>query len=975
MPNPLLDNLNQEQLEAAAHKNGPLLIIAGAGTGKTTVITKKIAWLIDEGLAKPDEILALTFTDKAAGEMEERVDRLLPYGYVDLWISTFHSFCERILKTHGIEIGLPEFKLLSSTEQWMLVRKNIDKFGLDYYRPMGNPTKFLHALLTHFSRAKDELVAPAEYLEYAKNLKLNDDSAELMEDEKKKINEIANAYHVYNQLLLDEGALDFGDLINYTLKLFKTRPKILQEYQNKFKYILVDEFQDTNFAQYELVKILAAPKNNLSVVGDDDQSIFRFRGASMSNILIFDKDYPNAKKIVLTKNYRSGQNILDASYNFIKLNNPNRLEVALGDKLSKKLESQTKYKGDLELINEESLDDEVRATMQKIASLKHSDPDVSWNDFAILVRANESAKPFMRQADLSGIPYQFLASRGLYSKRIIIEVMSFMRLLDNYRESDAMFRFLLIPVWNLKPEDISDINYHARKKAISLYEACRHIETFSKDEAVIKTIKKIIAFLETMQAEAKVKKPSQIFLKMFIDTGYLEYLNSQPDSVEKLNTFNYLKKFHKKIKDFETEEASALTRDFMEFMNLELESGDSGALPADADEGPEMIKILTIHSAKGLEFKYVFVANMVDKRFPTTERRDPIELPKELVKEIIPEGDIHLEEERRLFYVACTRAKEKLFLTCAKDYGGARDKKPSRFLYEMNLIAPMVEIKKTKKSGNTDFAEPVPRSSESGVGYSLPKQFSYSQITAYEKCPYQYKMRFLLGIPTEEGFQASLGRSIHKTLEEFFIKIKSSNNQTQTNLFNKEEKKVFPALSELEEIFNKSWIDDWYESQEEMKKNKDRGWQALKTYYEELKATPPNPLYLEQEFVLKFEDESFKGVIDRIDDLGNGSVAIWDYKTGSKPKDDKLKPENKEQLLIYSLACRDILNLKPEKLVLFYVMDNKPIEFTPSQSELEKVKEKTAETIKNIKRFQFEPLPEEHNCSFCDYKNICEFKK
>jgi len=277
----LLDNLNKEQEKAVTHENGPLLIVAGAGTGKTTVITRRIAWLIDQGLAKSDEILALTFTDKAAGEMEERVDMLLPYGYVDLWISTFHGFCDRILKMHGLDIGLPNnYKLLNQTEQWMLVRQNLEKFNLDYYRPLGNPTKFIHALLGHFSRCKDEVIAPSEYLKYAEDLKINQDSMEstggqagkelriknkelsnskkdkldsefliLDSSETKRLEEVANAYHVYQQLLLDNDSMDFGDLINYTLKLFRERPGILKKYQDQFKYILVDEFQDTNWAQ------------------------------------------------------------------------------------------------------------------------------------------------------------------------------------------------------------------------------------------------------------------------------------------------------------------------------------------------------------------------------------------------------------------------------------------------------------------------------------------------------------------------------------------------------------------------------------------------------------------------------------------------------------------------------------------------------------------------------------------------------
>jgi DNA helicase II / ATP-dependent DNA helicase PcrA len=296
--NVLLQDLNKAQLDAVAFGSGPLLIVAGAGTGKTTVISRRVANLIAQGV-KPDSILALTFTDKAAGEMEERVDRLLPYGYYDLWISTFHAFCERVLKQHALDIGVPnDFKLLDQTQQWMLIRQNLDQFDLDYYKPLGSPTKFIYALLKHFSKAKDEEVSPEEYLAYAEKLQLDTDSKDLdAAEEVKRINEVANAYHVYQRLLLENNSLDFGDLINYTLKLFRTRKKILSNYQDKFEYILVDEFQDTNFAQYELVKLLSEKHNNLNVVGDDDQSIYKFRGASVSNIMQFKEDFPQAAQV------------------------------------------------------------------------------------------------------------------------------------------------------------------------------------------------------------------------------------------------------------------------------------------------------------------------------------------------------------------------------------------------------------------------------------------------------------------------------------------------------------------------------------------------------------------------------------------------------------------------------------------------------------------------------------------------------
>ena len=296
-----LTKLNNEQKEAVLHKNGALLIVAGAGTGKTTVITQRIVNLIEEKLAKPEEILAVTFTEKAAFEMEERVDRLLDFGYVDLWISTFHSFCEKVLRENALDIGLsPDFKILDGTAGWLLARKNLDRFDLKYYQSLGNPTKFIQALISHFSHCKDQEIYPQDYLNYADDLKTTDNGSEDAETE--RIKEVANAYHAYQQILLDNGSLDFGDLINYCLKLFKKRPLILKKYREKFKYILVDEFQDTNWSQYELIKILAEPNNNLCVCADDDQAIYRWRGASFSNIVQFSEDFPDAKKISLIKN-------------------------------------------------------------------------------------------------------------------------------------------------------------------------------------------------------------------------------------------------------------------------------------------------------------------------------------------------------------------------------------------------------------------------------------------------------------------------------------------------------------------------------------------------------------------------------------------------------------------------------------------------------------------------------------------------
>ncbi|MBI2426493.1 MAG: UvrD-helicase domain-containing protein, partial [Candidatus Kerfeldbacteria bacterium] len=405
----LLEGLNNEQRKAVTSPGGPLLIVAGAGTGKTTVITRRIAYLIDKKIATSDQILALTFTEKAAAEMEERTETLLPLGYTELWISTFHAFCERILHENALDIGLPnDFALVNETEAWMLVREHLDRFELEYYKPLGSPMKFIQAMLRHFSRLKDEDITPAQYVEYADRLRLDHDAAEFRAvrrgkskeenaiiTEASRLKELAHAYATYEQILRENGSLDFGDLITATLKLFRERPTILERTQNQFPYILVDEFQDTNTAQYDLIKLLAPPQRNVTVCGDDDQSLYRFRGASISNIFEFKKDFPDSREVLLVENYRSPQNILDLAYRFIQLNNPYRLEYQLqntdpragkegetireqidkkGKKLetviSKKLKANTRISvGEIAHLHFETSADEARGVIQKILEL------------------------------------------------------------------------------------------------------------------------------------------------------------------------------------------------------------------------------------------------------------------------------------------------------------------------------------------------------------------------------------------------------------------------------------------------------------------------------------------------------------------------------------------------------------------------------------------------------------------------------
>lgn len=966
-----LEKLNKEQKEAVVHGRGPLLIVAGAGTGKTTVITQRIAHLIEQGLAKPEEILAVTFTDKAAEEMEERVDKMLPYGYVDLWISTFHSFCERVLRDHALDIGLPaDFKILDNTAGWLLVYKNLDKLKLDYYKPLGNPTKFIQALISHFSHCKDQAIYPEDYLAYAEKLKTRDDAPEDTETE--RINEVASAYHAYQRLLLENSSLDFGDLINYCLKLFQQRPLILKKYREKFKYILVDEFQDTNWAQYELVKILAAPKNNLTVCADDDQAIYRWRGASFSNIIQFKKDFPQAKQVSLVRNYRSSQNILDLSYKFIKANDPDRLECV--NKIDKKLIADAKDGGAIEHISAKDASNEAAKVIWKISEILKQDRDASYSDFAILVRANSHADPFIRALERAGMPFQFLASRGLYSKSGVLDAISYFKLLDDYHESQAVYRILSMPFLEIPPQDIMKLIQYSRQRTKSLYESMEELPLiYGIASKTREKINFVLSLIKNHSILARSKSVCEILAAFLQDSGYLKYLAGKDDKEQ----IDFLNQFYKKAKNFEEAALEPTLSNFMRELNLEIESGEEGKIGFDIEQGPDMVKVMTIHGAKGLEFKYVFLANMVDKRFPTIERRDPIELPDDLIKDIKPKGDVHLQEERRICYVAMTRAKRGLYFTSAEDYGGARKKKLSRFMIELGYNDKSEA--RTSDVGESDFPqnlEGIPTPRYPVPSYQLPDHFSYSQLAAFDKCPLQYKFAFILKIPVKGKAVFSFGKTMHNTLYQFLKQANEASGIKQKNLFGFAEKDLgAKLLSGIDKIYDDNWIDEWYEDKSQKEDYYKLGKQIVKDFYGEFIKNPPKILMvdnapaLELPFNMKIGDYAVRGRIDRVDEAGDG-VAIVDYKTGSAK--DKLDAESKEQLLIYQIAAEEIFKLKPRQLIYHYLEENKKASFLGTDKDKAGLKEKIIAEIEAIKNSDFAPTPG-WQCGFCDFKGICDF--
>ncbi|MDQ5841681.1 MAG: ATP-dependent helicase, partial [Chloroflexota bacterium] len=532
---PLLADLTARQRRAVTWGDGPLLVVAGAGTGKTTVLTRRIAWLIAEQRAKPSQILALTFTERAAAEMQERVDQLVPYGYADSVICTFHAFGDRLIREHGFGAGLSDqVAVMSRPEQVTFLREHLDELPLDRYRPLGDPTRFLSMLATHFSRARDEDASPAQYRAAAERIAARaaadpDDAA--LAEEAARQQELAAAYETYEQLLRAANRIDFGDQVSLALGLLRDHPDILETERGRYRYILVDEFQDTNHAQFELVKLLApAPSGNVTVVGDDDQSIYRFRGAALSNILGYRAAYPKTGRVVLTDNFRSPQAVLDAAYRLIRHNDPDRLEVR--ERIDKHLRARGPTKRvapdapEVSSLAFATTSDEADAVAERITASIATGRRAG--DHAILVRGNRDADPYLRALSLRRIPWRFSGTAGLYRQPEVRVLLSFLRALNDSEDSVSLFDLATSDIFGLAPDQASRVLNRASRRHLGLEVALRQgladpaQATLRGAPAAI--AQRLLAALDAHREMAARLDAGEILYRFVTSTGWLARL-------------------------------------------------------------------------------------------------------------------------------------------------------------------------------------------------------------------------------------------------------------------------------------------------------------------------------------------------------------------------------------------------------------------------------------------------------------------
>ncbi|MBI4611573.1 MAG: UvrD-helicase domain-containing protein [Candidatus Rokubacteria bacterium] len=1329
----ILDGLNDAQREAVTHDQGPLLIVAGAGTGKTTVLTRRIAYLIAAKRCRPGEILALTFTDKAAAEMEERVDMLVPYGYADVRIATFHAFGDRLLKENALEVGLtPDFRVLNRAEQIVFFRDHLFEFPLEHYRPLGDPTRYLDAIIGLFSRAKDEDVSPEEYLAYAERLAAaaagQAEDVELRDRAAQQL-ELARTYAKYRELMTVSGSIDFGDQIVYALRLFRARPYVLANYQRRFKYILVDEFQDTNYAQFELVKLLAARHNNLVVVADDDQclppgtpvetptgqrpieaiqpgdqvvtavgkgflgvghvtrvfrrekharfltfetesgcritttdnhkmfcyvprvsrsraftyvylmerrdlgwrigvtkdlsarlclersgdrivglracrseqearyletlwsltygipslpfkprrrmkvvgeylrrlfrevdsrkgaerlathlgvdlkahhfalggvhrggqsrvkviltmcyrrtvpksrgrllkapqvlhavsletsapevierlraagvplrrarkgwqvrttspslqeiginaeflcdlvdgilevrfavgtvnvqhkaalampagnvlpghylpivrinrvvyervakvseqfrtsevydlevdrthnfvadrvvvhnSIYKFRGAAISNVLGFKRVYLEAREIVLTENYRSPQPLLDAAYRLITHNNPDRLEVQYG--IIKRLTcriplAQGDSGGEPVHLHFETSTQEADAVAlmieRKVDSGAHR-----YSDFAILVRSNNDADPFLRSLNLRAIPWTFSGNQGLYGRPEVRLLIAFLRVVAHPDDSISLHYLASSDLYQARAVDLARCGTYADRKNRWLFDVMRRLEELPEvrdevSEAGALAIQRVVKDLERYMELGRELPTGELLYQFLTDTGWLARMSKASTAREEAEVQN-VSKFFRRIQGASKVLRYDNVREFVNHLDALIGAGEDPAI-AEAEVDAPAVHVLTVHKAKGLEFPVVYVVGLVQNRFPWPTRRDPLELPDELIKDTLPAGDFHLQEERRLVYVAMTRAKRELYLTSARDYGGTRERKVSQFVLEA-LDLPKDATRPFKAHPIEEIHRFAP-AAEAAVEGELalapddPLEVSHNKVDDYQTCPLKYKYIQVLRVPILRHHAVVYGSTLHRVVEHYLRRRAAG---------------LYTPLEDLLGVLEREWRNEGFLTWVHEEARKQAGREAVRRFWHEEEASGGKPTHVERDFGFNLGPDHVRGRWDRVDELEEGPVII-DYKS-SDVRDQRKADEragDSLQLKIYALAWKEMFGRLPARVELRFLESGVVGRHTPTAEDVSEAIGAVKAAAAGIRARRFEATPSYQACRFCAYNQVCPF--
>jgi DNA helicase II / ATP-dependent DNA helicase PcrA len=931
-------DLNADQAEAAGHRKGPLLVVAGAGTGKTRVIVERTSRLLDDG-TPADSILALTFTEKAAAEMVDRVNELRGEYSVELPMMTFNAFGESLLRRYASDIGFGRtFRLIGDNAQLVFLRERLDDLDLDYFAPVSRPDGLLKDIADYFSLLKQNVVTPEEYKAYAEKLPSADAAEKL---EKKKHMELSSAFRVYLDLCQEANVIDYDDQIYLVIRLMRERPNILRQIQESYSHIMIDEFQDTNVMQSTLVDLLAGKADSLMVVGDDDQSIYGWRGATLANILSFKERYPAAREITLADNYRSTQQILDAAYRLITHNDPHRLEVRLN--INKRLRA-AKEGGEPAARIFATLDEELDWIADEIVGrIKRG---ASPGSIAVLARRNATLERLHERLEENSIEHTLVGQKhDLYQEPAVRTLIEALKAVVDPLDSTSLYHTLTGPLFSVRATMLSGLQAKVRRN----HEALRDMIRESDDPEAIEA-KQALDMLEGWCERSAHKSVGGLAYDILTESGYKERLAAAgyDGDGEAVAAMNRLSDFFSTLREFERIALQPSAVQYLESLPALQAAGDAGD-DGTLDLSHEKVNLLSIHKSKGLEWPTVFIADCSEGSFPLREGSRGITLPPDLKKNQAGEADSHLSEERRLMYVAMTRAKEDLFLTCSERHSGRSIRKPSRFLTEAIRSDHIFTIQSDSKrlpvldsppgAGSTaDVA--VPPHILNGSEVSL----SVSQAVCYLDCPLNFYYKEILCVPEEPSPISAYGTLMHSLLQDM-------NTAAQTG--------ADISLDELIQRYESECPKNGFLTPAQRDRMISQGRRTLRRLYKSFTESPRTPISVEERFEAELSDAhmSLRGRFDAVFPCGKG-VEIVDYKTSSSidtPEKAKQRAGGSKQLTLYALAWREIHGELPELVTLDFIDTGMRASIKKTARGVETMADKLRSAADSIRAGKFEP--------------------
>ena len=957
------------------HGDGPLLVVAGPGTGKTEVITRRVAWLIASKRARPSEILALTFTERAVDEMQARVDLLVPYGQADTAIHTFHAFGDWLLRQHGHAIGRsPDPRVIGRSQAIVLLRDNIFDLGLDRYLPLGDPTKFVGALVDLFGRAKEEGITPDELAAYATELEagartvlrgLQDGAArEVIDgllDEAASNAELARAFAAYQRLLVERSLVDHGDQVAEAVRLLDQRPAVRLALRRRFRYVVVDEAQDANPQQMRLVRQLVGSSGNVMFVGDDDQAIYSFRGAVGQGLANLDDSFDGVKEVVLRRNYRSRKPILESARRLIRHNDPDRLEVQRGIDKTLTAVRRSRRPAMVKHTAYRTAAEEADAVAADIKRrLERGAPPRS---MAVLVRTNADAGPVLASLDVLRIARRFSGASGLLAHREVRDVMSLLRTIAAPDSSEDLYAVLTSEPYGLGGEDLTLICDTANRRRRSLWSVITELVEqpglLRISERTRHRLTRVVEQVRESIRQSHERPAPEVLYDHLGRSGWLKRLVKEAEHGDE-GPLRRVARLFEVIREQAELVSDARLAAVVPSLRALLDAGHDPVAP-DADDLADTVSVLTVHQAKGLEFSVVYVVGLAEGRFPVRARPDALSLPAALVSHAAADHpDRHHAEERRLFYVAMTRARDELILShAAAGREGGRGRRPSGFLAEAlgREVDTIVDGPKLTILESPVATPRAPDAHRANATWDEPLTLSFTQIDDYLSCPLKYRLRHQVRVPTPPHHALVFGNALHQA-------VAAANSKRLRG------EDVEQGL--LEEALAAHWQSEGFLSQEHESARFESGKAALAKFAERSRQRLDTIVAVERPFSVRIGSDRVRGRYDAVRDTAEGLV-ITDYKSGDvrDPARAHQRARSSLQLQLYALAWEAEHGQRPDAVELHFLEGDVVGRFTPTERQLDGARTKFETAAKGIRAGEFAATPGYPACDWCPYRRIC----